>query len=158
MSYLGEEIEKAIPVATATGGLLPEGERWGSYCYGPIDPDWAKRWWSWEDRARISEERRAKVRANIQTQLDFAEKEHRAEKLKVILRGLFVRGYDESPLDGVFGVIVDFCDDRAIYEAEGPYKLWVESQERCVWVACVEARMPYDGAYRGVRAHFPAKR
>ena len=99
MSY-GAEIDAAIEVAKATGrGLLPEEERWGSYCYGPLDPDFVKEWWSWEDRARISEEREQKVRANIQTALDFAEKEHRAAKLKVILRGLFVRGYDESPLD-----------------------------------------------------------
>ena len=57
------------------------------------------------------------------------------------------------------GVIVDYCRDREI-RGEGPYKLWVESlgdEGRCVWVESVEARMPYDGAYRGVRAHFPAK-
>lgn len=155
MSQYGEKIERAIEVAKATGrGLLPEEERWGSYCFGPLDPEWAKEWFTPTERRELLRERWDVVKERGQKILDFAAREHREEKLKVILRGLSVRGYDDSPLDGVFGIIVDYSSDRGGEEA---YKLWLQQEQRCVWVNFVEPRLANDGAYEGVRAHFPAK-
>lgn len=154
MSY-GPEIEHAIEVATATGGLLPEGERRGSYCFGPLRPEWAKKWFTPEESRRLYEERWEKVKKRGEKILAFAEREHREDKVKVILRDLSVVGYDDSPVYGVFGVIVDYSSDR---DGEEAYRLWLAHEQRCVWVKFVEPRMAADGAYVGASDHYPTKR
>ena len=155
MGQYGEKIDRAIEVAKATGGLLPEGERRGSYCFGPIDPEWVKRWFTPTERRELLHERWEAVKERGQKVLDFAEKEHREDKLKVILRDLSVRGYDDSPLDGVFGIIVDYSSDR---DGEEAYRLWLAHEQRCVWVKFVEPRLANDGAYVGISDHYPTKR